>query len=165
VARLEWDLTIDKTKAIQAALPGTVTFVTDATRRVLNAVTVRTPVDTGRLRAGTQMRVATKKLRVRGEVFNNTKYALAVEQGTAPHVIKPKKKKALAFRVGGRVVIVKSVRHPGTKGTHFMGDGLADALAGRDGWRVTNYVTKALSDAEAAQRDAEEARRDADEGV
>lgn len=134
------DLTISKSAANQAALPGTVRFVTDGTRRTLNAVTVRTSVATGRLRAGNQMRVRTSGLRVEGEVFNNTKYAEAVEQGTAPHVIEPRTKKALKFRVGGRVVIVKKVHHPGTRGTHFMKRGLHDALAGRDGWDVVATV-------------------------
>lgn len=156
MAKLEWDLTIDKTAAERAALPGTVTHVINSTRRVLNAVTVNTPVDTGRLRAGNQMRIRVNGLRVRGEVFNNTKYALAVEQGTEPHIIRPKKKKALAFQMGGRTVIVKSVRHPGTVGSHFMAHALSDTLRGRDGWRVTTYVDKAISDNEARIRDLDE---------
>lgn len=104
------------------------------------------------------MRVRPTSLLVRGEVFNNTSYALPQELGTEPHVIRPRRKKALAFQVGGRTVIVKSVNHPGTKGTHFMANGLQDALDGRDGWKVTTYRARGISESQAAAADAAETR-------
>lgn len=40
--------------------------------------------------------------------------------GTAPHVIAARRRKALRFVVGGRVVFRSKVRHPGTKGSNFL---------------------------------------------
>ncbi len=47
-------------------------------------------------------------------------YALYEHDGTEPHEIVPRTKKALAFQIGGRTVIVKRVRHPGTTGSKFL---------------------------------------------
>ncbi len=53
-------------------------------------------------------------------------YGRYVEFGTPPHVIKPKNKKALAFKGEGNqkgkkgMVIVKSVKHPGTRPNPFI---------------------------------------------
>lgn len=49
-------------------------------------------------------------------------YIFHVEFGTRPHEITPKNKKALAFKVGGKNVVVKSVMHPGTKPNPFVRD-------------------------------------------
>lgn len=43
-----------------------------------------------------------------------------VEFGTPPHVIKPKTKKALKFQSNGDSVIVKKVKHPGTRPNPFI---------------------------------------------
>jgi len=40
--------------------------------------------------------------------------------GTEPHVIRPRRRRALRFVSGGRVIYATKVRHPGTKGTHFL---------------------------------------------
>lgn len=63
-------------------------------------------------------------------------YAGYVVFGTQPHVIKPKVKQALAFKSGGKTVIVKQVKHPGTKPNPFPQmaaqeflDGLGDQAA------------------------------------
>lgn len=50
------------------------------------------------------------------------RYAYFVDQGTRPHVIRPKRGKVLAFywnKVGADVVL-KSVNHPGYKGNRFL---------------------------------------------
>lgn len=57
---------------------------------------------------------------VSGSVTANTDYALYVHEGTRPHLIRPKRAKALRFEVGGRVVFAKLVRHPGTKARPFL---------------------------------------------
>ena len=74
-------------------------------------------------------RSITEKIsRLTGEIAVNVDYAGAVEFGSRPHVIRPKRKKALAFKPGagfrfwdesGRVV-VKSVKHPGTRAQPFL---------------------------------------------
>lgn len=46
-----------------------------------------------------------------------------IEEGTAPHKIKPRKKgglKALRFSGGGGSLFAKTIDHPGTRATHFM---------------------------------------------
>ena len=51
-----------------------------------------------------------------GEVVTNLEYARIHEFSgkTKPHEIFPKKGRALAFMMGGKQVIVKSVKHPGS---------------------------------------------------
>lgn len=40
--------------------------------------------------------------------------------GTAPHIIRPRRARALRFEVGGRIVFAQKVRHPGSRGTYFL---------------------------------------------
>lgn len=65
---------------------------------------------------------------LKGEIAVNAQHAGSVEFGSKPHIIKPKTKKALAFKPGagfrswdesGRIV-VKSVKHPGTKAQPYL---------------------------------------------
>lgn len=43
-----------------------------------------------------------------------------VLNGTRAHLIRPRRRKALRFEVGGRVVFARLVRHPGTRANDFM---------------------------------------------
>lgn len=90
-------------------------------RQVEARAKILAPVDTGRLRAS----IKTKRtLSIRGPqytVYTNVNYAPYVENGTRPHVIRPKTKKALRFKVGGSFVIVAKVNHPGTRPQPFLG--------------------------------------------
>lgn len=85
---------------------------------VQNEARRRAPVDTGRLRSSIVSRAEGSGRTVGYVVGTNVNYAAAVEYGTAPHVIKPKNKKAL-FWPGARHPVGK-VNHPGTKATPFM---------------------------------------------
>lgn len=49
---------------------------------------------------------------------------LFVLYGTRPHVIRPRRKKALRFDVGGRTVFAAVVHHPGTRPNDFLGRAL-----------------------------------------
>lgn len=60
----------------------------------------------------------------------SAKYARAVEYGTGPHIIVPRRRKVLRFSVGGRVVYTTRVRHPGTAARPFMEPGLRKAAEG-----------------------------------
>ena len=51
-----------------------------------------------------------------------------VINGTRPHQIRPVRAKALRFRVGGRIVYAKLVRHPGTKPNDFLNKALREAV-------------------------------------
>lgn len=74
-------------------------------------------VDTGRMRQS----IAVRKQGQDIVIGPNTEYAGYVEFGTKPHVIEPKPgKKALAFKMGGNTVIVRRVKHPGTKAQPFV---------------------------------------------
>jgi hypothetical protein len=44
-----------------------------------------------------------------------TEYASYIEEGTKPHLIVPRNKKALAFETGKKKIITRKVRHPGTQ--------------------------------------------------
>lgn len=56
-----------------------------------------------------------------------TPYMWWHHQGTPPHVIVPRRKQALRFTSGGRVIFATKVNHPGTVGTKFLTRAL-DAL-------------------------------------
>ena len=53
-------------------------------------------------------------------VGTNVKYGKWLELGTDPYVIKPRKKRALAFKVGGKKVVRRKVNHPGMKRRPWM---------------------------------------------
>ncbi len=87
------------------------------------------PVDTGNLKNKIGFRIIGKRIL---EIFMPG-YALYVEFGTPPHIIRPKTKKALAFEVGRKQrleagipssksnrVVVKEVKHPGTMPQPFI---------------------------------------------
>ena len=54
--------------------------------------------------------------------------ALYVLNGTRPHRIVPRTKKALRFTVGGQVVYATLVNHPGSKPNNFLKEELRAAL-------------------------------------
>lgn len=49
-----------------------------------------------------------------------------VLDGTRPHVIRPRRAKALRFDVGGRTVFAAVVHHPGTRPNNFLARALRD---------------------------------------
>lgn len=85
---------------------------------VQNEARRRVPVDTGRLRSSIVSRSENSGRTVGYVVGTNVNYAAAVEYGTAPHVIKPKNKKAL-FWPGARHPVAQA-NHPGTRAQPFM---------------------------------------------
>jgi hypothetical protein len=108
--------------------------VRKATRTVLNRSAVFCPVDTGNLRAGGRMKMVMRSRGPTGIVEYIAKYAAAVEGGSAPHIIKARKKKALRFVVDGQTIFAKSVRHPGTRPRPFLSKA-AQLVAAANGWR------------------------------
>ncbi len=55
-------------------------------------------------------------------------YGIYVERGTRPHRIKPRYRKSLRWPVEGGFVFSRGVRHPGTRGTHFLANALDSRL-------------------------------------
>lgn len=75
---------------------------------------------TGNLRRSITRKVSNNGFHGEISVGSQAPYGIYVEEGTKPHIIRPKNKKMLAFKVGGRMVFAKQVRHPGTKAYKFM---------------------------------------------
>lgn len=82
------------------------------------------PVDTGNMRDQTTVRDFPQANGVLVEANVDTDYAEYVSEGTRPHVIKPRRAKALRFTVGGRVVYATKVDHPGTKPNSWWNDSI-----------------------------------------
>lgn len=53
-------------------------------------------------------------------VGSDLPYALIAEVGSRPHLIYPNNGRYLRFVVRGRVVYARVVKHPGTKGAHYL---------------------------------------------
>ncbi|MEU1815133.1 hypothetical protein ABZ543_08040 [Streptomyces roseifaciens] len=61
---------------------------------------------------------------LQGVVICDHPATLFVLLGTRPHIIRPRRAKALRFTVDGQVVFAKLVRHPGTQPNNFLGRAL-----------------------------------------
>lgn len=97
------------------------------TRGTFNVSRLNAPFDTGRMKASGGMNVRRTVSTSRGTVSYRTDYATIVHEGSRPHLIRPRRAKALRFRVGGRVVYAKRVRHPGTRSQPWL-------------WRALRFV-------------------------
>lgn len=96
-------------------------LVSTVTRRTLNRAKVLCPVDTGNLRNSQTMELRTLGEQVIGRVSTWVKYAWPVHEGVNhPVVIVPKRKKALRFMVGGRVVYATKVTIPPRRGRPWL---------------------------------------------
>lgn len=104
----------------------------EAGRQVVNRARILAPVRTGRLRSS--IRADPPRIfSLRGSltVGSDLEYAAAVNDGSRPHIIRPRRAQVLRFNVGGRIVFAKVVHHPGTKGTHFLDRALREVAAQR----------------------------------
>ncbi len=123
-------------------------YVAETTRRALNLGRINSPVDKGIMRASHQMTMRARRTYVAGRVTVPAKYAHFVHDGTRPHVIQPKRKKALKFmsRTKGRYIIVRKVNHPGTRARPWLWRALVQAAVPR-GFAVTRSVVYRSSSA------------------
>ena len=83
--------------------------------RAKRNITNNGSVKTGHLRRGITTDVGNMEVTVH---TSNIKYARGVEEGTRPHTIRAKNKKALYWK--GASHPVKSVRHPGSKAKPYL---------------------------------------------
>jgi hypothetical protein len=111
--------------------------VAEMTRATFNRANVLTPVDTGRLRVGNNMRLWSAGSIAYGEVFNQVDYAAAVHDGAKPHIIRPRSRRALKFVVDGRTVFASSVQHPGNRPQPWLRTAMVQT-APRFGFTVIN---------------------------
>lgn len=157
-ARIELDRAVVLSVAIGQASP----HVFQTTRMAKNRAEALAPVDTGNLRGGISMTMRVSQTSVTGRIENRVKYDEWVQRGTAPHTIRAKRAKALAFkwakaggvqtfvpkRPSGRTGLRKGkkgvvlwiakgyVNHPGTKARPYMYRALLDVAVLR-GYQVT----------------------------
>lgn len=105
--------------------------VLDTTTHVLNRARVLCPVDQGNLRASHNVRYRFSRDRILGEVYTKVKYALAVHEGRRPLIIRPNKKKALAFVWHGQPMVRKWVFQPARHGRPWLRDALREVASER----------------------------------
>jgi len=87
-----------------------------------------------------------------GHVAARARHASYVNDGTAPHTIRPNSKnligktsrgRRLRFEVGGRTVYAREVKHPGTQATNFVTESIApDEVMARIDDAVQDAVRK-----------------------
>jgi phage gpG-like protein len=102
----------------------------EGARQVANRAKILTPVDTGRLRSSIKHNVTGD----RATIETNVSYAPYVHDGTRPHVIRPRRRQALRFNVGGQTVFARIVNHPGTRARPFLVRALRE-IARTRGWQ------------------------------
>ncbi len=95
---------------------------------------------TGRSQAATKTKIVRTRAGSLLRVTNANKNAIRLELGTQPHWIFAHRKPVLRFKIGGRWVSKKFVKHPGTKpylfvqnAVHKANERVADVLT--DGMR------------------------------
>ena len=94
--------------------------------RLLSELILTCPVDKGGLRANLKVRPSADGI---GLIIWMNEYGKYVEFGTPPHIIKPKNKQALKFKgEKGKFVIVKEVKHPGTRPNPFVRNAIQTKL-------------------------------------
>jgi len=97
-------------------------WVSKTVGRITDLAKLLVPVRTGYLRNSITDTTRTGGPRlVIGRVGASAEYALAVHEGTRPHIIRAHGDGMLAFKgSGGRLVFRKQVMHPGTVGKPFL---------------------------------------------
>lgn len=56
------------------------------------------------------------------------RYAAPHHQGARPHIIRPRRAKALRFRIAGHIVFASRVNHPGNRPNPFLARWLQEAV-------------------------------------
>lgn len=136
-------LVIDHSQ-MQAVLTGSqskpVVLMRKVQREVLNQARINAPVDTGQLRASHKAEpvvVSGGKVTTSISATGSSKqqYALAVHEGTKPHVIVPRRKKVLSWKGSEGRVFAARVNHPGTKPRPWLLNAVKQ-VAPRHGFQV-----------------------------
>ena len=83
------------------------------------------PVDKGSLRQSIKYVVQDSVIRIK-----MLYYGLIIEFGSPPHIIRPRTKDALHWKVGNKDIFAKVVHHPGTRPNPFIRTALRTRLAG-----------------------------------
>ena len=92
-------------------------------RRMQNELVVTSPVDTGRLKNSIKVNSTGD-----GLLITMVEYGKYVEYGRNPGVITPVNKKALAFKKGGKTIIVKKVKQGAVRPNPFIRNAIQNKL-------------------------------------
>lgn len=93
-------------------------------------------MDTGRLRSSGKVSYSSLfGFRPKATIVFTVDYAAAVNDGTRPHIIRPRNASVLRFVVGGRVVYARVVHHPGTRANPFLDRALREVVGGSR-WQI-----------------------------
>lgn len=65
---------------------------------------------------------------LRGSVISQHPASLFVIHGTSPHIIRPRRARALRFQSGGQTVFATVVHHPGNRAHDFLTQAMRDVL-------------------------------------
>lgn len=85
-------------------------------------------VNTGTLRQSIRLTELNSKIAPSVSVGSDLHYALLHHEGSRPHVITPNSGRLLRFKVGGKVVYARMVKHPGTKPNPYLARALLEAV-------------------------------------
>ncbi|QKW06929.1 hypothetical protein HUT18_11525 [Streptomyces sp. NA04227] len=91
------------------------------TRRVADIARREAP---GRMGSYIDWKVQPGARGLEGVIVCDHPATLFVLYGTRPHIIRPRRAKALRFDAGGRTVFAAVVHHPGTRPNDFLGRAL-----------------------------------------
>lgn len=98
-------------------------YIDKKAKQIVRLAKIQVGVDTGDLRSSIGYTIRGGGP-VYAKVTASDRKAMMHHQGTSPHIITPKKSKALKFSSRGKIVVTKKVYHPGTKANHFLIDPL-----------------------------------------
>lgn len=117
------EIVIDPSRLRAFTRAGGGPVIADITRRGTNVQTRAKALVRKRTRKLERSIVKRVTIEARGPVVyvvTDLPYAPWEHDGTRPHLIRPRIRKALRFPVGGTVVFSQLVHHPGTQGSHFL---------------------------------------------
>lgn len=102
---------------IAAGIPGVGRrWIDEGAEIVAEKMWINVPVKSGELRQSITIESDGESAKIGPHV----PYAVFVHEGTAPHEIRPRFAKALAFEIGGVTIFAKRVQHPGTHAQPFL---------------------------------------------
>jgi hypothetical protein len=136
MARLE----LDREQVRLAAMGPALKLVSRACRIVLTDAKRTVRVDTGRLRASLNSKITVRLYTINGRIGSRVKYSLVEHNGAKKHVIRAVRGQYMKFywKKVGKVVWLRRVNHPGTRGSFYLTTPMIKLLPPR-GFRVSRF--------------------------
>jgi hypothetical protein len=133
-----YTLRINSAKLKGVGMRRSKSLVNRVTRKTFNRSQVKTPVDTGNLRASGLMDVTVGASSVVGTIIYTAEYAAAVHNGRRALTIFPKNPGGkLRFTVGGKVVYAKWVHQPARAPRPWLFEALERVAGGAQDFTVS----------------------------